>query len=68
MNLVADYYHAFEISPVPAPAPDAKAPEVYRGIYGMPMFVTRLPPAADGGLAQRVLPLHRFHARLDSDG
>lgn len=40
MNLMADYYNAFEISPVPAPAPDAKAPEVYRGIYGMPMFVT----------------------------
>jgi hypothetical protein len=37
---MADYYNAFEISPVPAPAPDAQAPEVYRGIYGMPMFVT----------------------------
>ena len=40
MNLMADYYNAFKISPVPAPAPDATAPEVYRGIYGMPMFVT----------------------------
>jgi hypothetical protein len=37
---MADYYDAFDISPVPAPAPDAKPPEVYRGIYGMPMFVT----------------------------
>ncbi len=27
-------------SPVPMPAPDAVAPDVYRGIYGMPMFVT----------------------------
>ncbi|MBB4903836.1 VOC family protein [Actinophytocola algeriensis] len=28
------------VSPVPMPALDAVAPEVYRGIYGMPMFVT----------------------------
>ncbi|MFF5261521.1 VOC family protein [Actinomadura viridis] len=28
------------VSPVPMPALDAAAPEVYRGIYGMPMFVT----------------------------
>jgi hypothetical protein len=40
MDLMADYYNAFEISPVPAPGPDTQAPEVYRGIYGMPMFVT----------------------------
>jgi hypothetical protein len=40
MNLMADYYNAFEISPVPAPTIDVKAPDVYRGIYGMPMFVT----------------------------
>ncbi|RKE65102.1 VOC family protein [Microbacterium sp. AG238] len=33
-------YDAFEISPVPAPGPDAVAPEPYRGIYGMPAFVT----------------------------
>lgn len=32
-------------SPVPTPAPDAVAPDVYRGIYGMPMFVTL--PTAD---------------------
>ncbi|MDD7963286.1 hypothetical protein [Microbacterium thalli] len=31
-------YDAFEISPVPAPTPDAVAPELYRGIYGMPAF------------------------------
>lgn len=37
---MTDYYNAFEISPVPTPALDAKAPDVYRGVYGMPMFVT----------------------------
>lgn len=37
---MADYYPAFDISPVPTPALDAEPPEVYRGIYGMPMFVT----------------------------
>src|SRR5262245_16326965 len=37
---MADYYDAFDISPVPAPALDTKPPEIYRGIYGMPMFVT----------------------------
>jgi hypothetical protein len=37
---MADYCNAFEISPVPAPGPDVKPPEAYRGIYGMPMFVT----------------------------
>ncbi|WP_030240431.1 VOC family protein [Streptomyces sp. NRRL S-350] len=42
---MADHYNAFEISPVPAPALDAQPPEVYRGIYGMPMFVTV--PTAD---------------------
>ncbi|MFJ3746527.1 VOC family protein [Streptomyces albidoflavus] len=33
------YYNAFEISPVPAPGPDAVAPEPFHGIYGMPAFV-----------------------------
>jgi hypothetical protein len=33
------------VSPVPTPALDATAPEVYRRIYGMPMFVTV--PTAD---------------------
>jgi hypothetical protein len=37
---VTDFYDAFEISPVPAPGSDVTAPEIYRGIYGMPMFVT----------------------------
>src|SRR5216117_4055020 len=32
-------------SPVPMPALDATAPEVYREIYGMPMFLTV--PTAD---------------------
>jgi hypothetical protein len=37
---MANYYPAFDISPVPVPALDAQPPEVYRGIYGMPMFLT----------------------------
>lgn len=36
----AAHYDAFEISPVPVPGPDAVAPGPYRGIYGMPAFVT----------------------------
>lgn len=36
---MTDYYDAFEISPVPPPGPDATPPEIYRGIYGMPLFV-----------------------------
>ncbi|NLV78604.1 MAG: VOC family protein [Rhodococcus sp.] len=38
-------FDAFDLSPVPAPGPDAQDPGVYRGIYGMPMFVTV--PTAD---------------------
>jgi hypothetical protein len=37
---MSDYYSAFEMSPVPAPGPDAVPPEPFRGIYGMPMFAT----------------------------
>ncbi|WP_280360608.1 VOC family protein [Nocardia wallacei] len=37
---MSDYYNAFEVGPVPAPGPDAVAPEPFRGIYGMPAFVT----------------------------
>lgn len=37
---MSNYYNAFEMSPVPAPGPDATAPELFRGIYGMPAFVT----------------------------
>ncbi len=40
MKCMSNYYNAFEVSPVPAPGPDAVAPEPYRGIYGMPSFVT----------------------------
>lgn len=37
---MSDYYNAFEISPVPAPGPDAVPPEPFHGIYGMPAFAT----------------------------
>lgn len=37
---MSDFFNAFEMSPVPAPGPDAVAPEPFRGIYGMPAFVT----------------------------
>ncbi|WP_432987986.1 hypothetical protein [Dactylosporangium sp. CA-233914] len=37
---MSNYYNAFEMSPVPSPGPDAVAPEPFRGIYGMPAFVT----------------------------
>lgn len=45
VGLMTDIYNAFEVSPVPAPGPDAVAPEPFRGIYGMPSFVTI--PTAD---------------------
>ena len=37
---MSNYYDAFEMSPVPTPDLDAVAPEHFRGIYGMPSFVT----------------------------
>ncbi|MFR9725310.1 VOC family protein [Streptomyces sp. MS19] len=37
---MSDFFPAFEMSPVPVPGPDAVAPEPFRGIYGMPAFVT----------------------------
>lgn len=37
---MSDYYNAFEMSPVPPPGPGAVAPAPFRGIYGMPAFVT----------------------------
>ena len=37
---MSDFFNAFEMSPVPALAEDAQPPEPFRGIYGMPMFVT----------------------------
>lgn len=42
---MSDYYNAFEMSPVPTPGPAAVPPEPFRGIYGMPAFVTI--PTAD---------------------
>lgn len=38
-------YPAFDISPVPVPALDTVPPQLFRGLYGMPMFVTV--PTAD---------------------
>ncbi|MEW2398170.1 VOC family protein [Streptomyces sp. NPDC046862] len=37
---MSELFNAFEISPVPPPGPDAVPPAPFRGIYGMPMFVT----------------------------
>ncbi len=37
---MTDTYPAFDISPVPVPATDAVPPEQFRGLYGMPMFVS----------------------------
>lgn len=38
MSHMADYFNAFEMSPVPD-GPDAVAPDPFLGIYAMPMFV-----------------------------
>lgn len=35
-----DTYPAFDVSPVPVPARDAVPPPLFRGLYGMPSFVT----------------------------
>lgn len=48
---MSDLFNAFEISPVPVPGPDAVAPEPFRGIYGMPMFLTV--PSADLARSER---------------
>lgn len=37
---MSDTFPAFDISPVPVPGPDAVPPALFRGLYGMPMFVT----------------------------
>lgn len=37
---MTETFDAARISPVPLPGPDAVAPDPYRGIYPMPMFVT----------------------------
>lgn len=40
MVIMNENYPAFEVRSVPIPGPDATAPELFRGLYGMPMFVT----------------------------
>ena len=45
MRCMGQFFDAFQMSPVPAPGPDAVAPEPFRGIYGMPAFLTI--PTAD---------------------
>ncbi|WP_369370461.1 VOC family protein [Promicromonospora sp. Populi] len=42
---MTDTYPAFDISPVPIPGPDTEAPELFRGIYGMPTYISV--PTAD---------------------
>ncbi|WP_017589456.1 VOC family protein [Nocardiopsis ganjiahuensis] len=39
-NNTNGHFPAFSISPVPQPGPDTAPPELFRGIYGMPMFLT----------------------------
>jgi hypothetical protein len=48
---MSNYYNAFEMSPVPTPGVDAVAPEPFRGIYGMPMFV--IVPTRDLAASER---------------
>lgn len=40
MSPMSEIFHAFSVSPVPQPGPDTAPPELFRGIYGMPMFAT----------------------------
>ena len=37
---MTEIYPAFDMGPVPLPATDAEPAELFRGIYGMPMFVS----------------------------
>ncbi|MGP4014330.1 VOC family protein [Saccharopolyspora sp. 5N708] len=37
---MSDFFNAFEMSPISERGPKAVAPEVFRGIYAMPVFVT----------------------------
>jgi catechol 2,3-dioxygenase-like lactoylglutathione lyase family enzyme len=37
---MSDFFNAFEMSPISKRGPKAVAPEVFRGIYAMPVFVT----------------------------
>lgn len=45
MPCMSEYFDAFEMGPVAERGPKAVAPEVYRGIYAMPAFVSI--PTAD---------------------
>lgn len=40
MIRMSENFPAFSISPVPVPGHDTAPPELFRGIYGMPMFLT----------------------------
>ncbi|MEU0837075.1 VOC family protein [Streptomyces sp. NPDC005969] len=37
---MSDFFNAFKMGPLTERGPEAVAPEVFRGIYAMPMFVT----------------------------
>ncbi len=37
---MTDTFPAFSVSPVPQPGPGVQPPELFRGIYGMPAFMT----------------------------
>lgn len=47
---MSEHFDAFEISPVPTPALDAVPPEPFRGIYGMPAFLTVATPDLTGSV------------------
>lgn len=40
LSCMSEFFDAFEMSPISERGPKAVAPEVFRGIYAMPMFVT----------------------------
>lgn len=40
MQCMSEFFNAFDISPITERGPEAVAPEVFRGIYAMPAFVT----------------------------
>ncbi|SNY89615.1 hypothetical protein SAMN04244553_6634 [Nocardia amikacinitolerans] len=41
---MTETFPAFDISPVPTPELNAEPPELFHGLYGMPMFVTAPTP------------------------
>jgi len=61
---MTDTYPAFDMGPVPLPALDAEPAELFRGIYGMPMFVNAptLDMAASVELWTRGLGFFEFYA------